>query len=326
MSLGIGEKDCSKKPEEIRCEHCGSLDLEEDFEGGEVVCNDCGLVESGKLLDPSGHSRYGEDAHNTKSTELGSNIGKGRGPRSIRRAAKRNKNRKSYLQELYVLVDEVVPEGRVRQAVKDLLKRYDEEEKILWRLRGKLRGEGSRLYRQKALVVGAIAAVTFAFMPNEAGVIRERWGIDHHDFLKSRKRFRNYIASNFGPTDRDGVRNQRKREILHNLARIRDILAERVGWDIASEVHEEALEELSEHYEPVSDDHDDLEGAIHNTKYGTKGSEIAAWEATLVAMVELGLGPSIRWLERRVAPTSGGNLTTRYVRRAAALSDGFEEE
>ena len=65
MSLGIGEKDCSEKPEDIWCEHCGSLDMEEDFEGGEVVCNDCGLVESGKLLDPSGHSRYGEDAHNT---------------------------------------------------------------------------------------------------------------------------------------------------------------------------------------------------------------------------------------------------------------------
>ena len=103
--------------------------------GWEVVRHDCGLVESGKLLDPSGHSKFGEDAHNTKSSELGSSIGKGRGPRSIRRAARKNKPKKSYLQQLYSLVDEVVPEGRIRDSVKDLLKRYDEDEKKLWRLR-----------------------------------------------------------------------------------------------------------------------------------------------------------------------------------------------
>ena len=69
-------------------------------------------------------------------------------------------------------------------------------------------------------MVGAIASPNIAFIPNEAGKIKERWGIDHIDFVKSRKRFRNYIASNFGPTDREGVRNQRRREILHNLGRI----------------------------------------------------------------------------------------------------------
>ena len=88
--MGIG-KESSRKPDEIRCECCGSNNLKEDYEVGEVVCNDCGLVDSGKLLDPAGHSRFGEDAHNTKSSELGSNIGKGRGPRSIRRTAKKNK-------------------------------------------------------------------------------------------------------------------------------------------------------------------------------------------------------------------------------------------
>ena len=323
--MGIG-KESSRKPDEISCECCGSNNLKEDYEVGEVVCNDCGLVDSDKLLDPAGHSRFGEDAHNTKSSELGSNIGKGRGPRSIRRTAKKNKPKKSYLQQLYSLVDEVVPEGRVRQAVKDLLKSYDEQVSTLWRLRGKLRGDGTPVYRQKTLVVGAIAALTLAFMPNEAGTIKERWGIDHIDFVKSRKRFRNYMASNFGPTDGEGVRNQRRREIMHNLGRIRDILSESVGWDLASAVYEEAIEELTEHYEPVSDEQEGPAGAVHNTKYGTKSSELAAWEATLVAMIELDLTGSMRWLESRVAPTSGGNLTSRYIRRAAALADGSEEE
>ena len=323
--MGVGKKG-GRKPDDIRCEFCGSSDLKEDYEVGEVVCNDCGLVESGKLLDPAGHSRFGEDAHNSKSSELGSSIGKGRGPRSIRRAARKIKPKKSYLQQLYSLVDEVVPEGRIRDSVKDLLKRYDEDEKKLWRLRGKLRGDGTPVYRQKTLVVGAIASLNIAFIPNEAGKIKERWGIDHIDFVKSRKRFRNYIASNFGPTDREGVRNQRRREILHNLGRIRDILAESVGWDMASAVYEEAIEELKEHFEPMTDDQEDPMGAIQNTKYGTKSSETAAWEATLVAMIELGVAGSMRWLERRVAPTSGGNLTSRYIRRAAALADGSEEE
>ena len=145
--------------------------------------------------------------------------------------------------------------------------------------------------------------------------------------MKSRKRFKKYIARLFGPTDKEGVRNQRKREILHNLSRIRDILAESVGWEVASFVYEEGLRELAEQFEPVTDDHVECVSPVHNTKYGTKSSEIAAWEATLIAMVELELGPStIRWLERRVVPTSGGNLTTRYVRLASALSDGCEEE
>ena len=74
--MGIGKKG-GRKPDDIRCEFCGSSDLKEDYEVGEVVCNDCGLVESGKLLDPSGHSKFGEDAHNTKSSEPGSSIGKG---------------------------------------------------------------------------------------------------------------------------------------------------------------------------------------------------------------------------------------------------------
>ena len=323
--MGIG-KEGSGKPDDIRCEFCGSSNMKEDYEIGEVVCSDCGLVETGKLLDPAGHSGFGEETHNTKSSELGSKIGKGRGPRSIRRAAKKNKPKKSYLQKLYSLVDEVVPEGRIRQAVKDLLRSYDDGEKKLWRLRGKLRGDGTPVYRQKTLVVGAVAALNVACMPNEAGAIKERWGIDHIDFVKSRKRFRNYVAGNFGLTDREGVRNQRKREILHNLGRIRDILAESVGWELASAVYEEAIEELAEHYEPVTDDQEEPIGAIHNTKYGTKSSEIAAWEAALVAMTEFGLAGSMRWLERRVAPTSGGNLTSRYIKRAAALASGSEEE
>ncbi len=323
--MGIGEKGSTIR-DDNRCEFCGSRNLKEDYDIGEVSCKDCGLVESGKLLDPAGHSGFGEDSHNTKSRELGSNIGKGMGARSIRRAAKKNEQNKSYLQKLYSLVDEVVPEGRVRQAVKDLLKSYDDREKKLWRLRGKLRGDGTPVYRQKTLVVGAIAALNVACMPNEAGAIKERWDIDHIDFVKSRKRFRNYVAGDFGPTDREGVRNQRKREILHNLGRIRDILAESVGWELASAVYEEAVEELAEHYEPVIDDQEEAVGAIQNTKYGTKSSEIAAWEAALVAMTELGLAGSMRWLERRVAPTSGGNLTTRYIKRAAALAGVSEEE
>ncbi len=187
--MGIG-KEGSGKPDDIRCEFCGSSNMKEDYEIGEVACSDCGLVESGKLLDSAGHSGFGEETHNTKSSELGSNIGKGRGPRSIRRATKKNKPKKSYLQKLYSLVDEVVPEGRIRQAVKDLLRSYDDGEKKLWRLRGKLRGDGTPVYRQKTLVVGAVAALNVACMPNESRAIKERWGIDHIDFVKSRKRFR----------------------------------------------------------------------------------------------------------------------------------------
>ena len=113
-------------------------------------------------------------------------------------------------------------------------------------------------------------------------------GIDHIDFVKSRKRFRNYIASIFGPTDREGVRNQRRREILHNLGRIRDILAESVGWDVASAVYEEAIEELKEHHEPMTDDQEDP-WVPFRIQVRDQGSEIAAWEATLVAMIEFGL-------------------------------------
>ena len=99
---------------------------------------------------------------------------------------------------------------------------------------------------------------------------------------------------------------------------------------MASAVYEEAIEELKEHHEPMTDDQEEPMGAIQNTKYGTKSSEIAAWEATLVAMIEFGLAGSMRWLERRglrpreeshhqVHQTS--SCTGRRLRRGVASRD-----
>lgn len=332
--MGQGENAKKEANEGCRCNNCGSENLFDDFEKGETVCDDCGFVDSTNKLDSSGHVRSNEGSHNSKSSELGSIIIGKDIPNSIRRASKKEgKKRKTYLQDLFAEVDNVVPEGRVRQAVKDLLRNYDEKEAILWRLRGKLSGGEGREYRIRVLVAGAIAAVTFTFMPNEGNEIRVRWGIGHNDFVKAKKRFKRHILKLIGPIDKEGALDRRKKEILHHLDKYRAFLEQRVGWEIATHLYEEALRELAEHDEPVLDD-DGGDGdisPIRNTKYGTKSSEVTAWEAILVAMLDQGMDRSlIQWLQSRVIPTSGGNVTKRslrkYARRAAALADGGEEE
>ena len=62
-----------------RCRFCGSMNLVQDSDRGELVCNDCGLVDSLENLDIDGHVRFGDGSHNSVSDELGSFIGEGRG-------------------------------------------------------------------------------------------------------------------------------------------------------------------------------------------------------------------------------------------------------
>ena len=122
---------------------------------------------------------------------------------------------------------------------------------------------------------------------------------------------------------------ERKQQLRFHLDRFRELLAERVGWEIATQVYEDALDELAENFEPVYDGEESPE-PIQSTKYGTKSSESAAWEAFLVSMVDLGMGPEvIRWLLGRAVPSSAGNVTRAYSKEAtrrAALSCGSEEE
>ena len=49
-----------------KCSECGCRDMDEDEARGELVCNECGLVQEDKAIDinhPQG--RVGEGAHNT---------------------------------------------------------------------------------------------------------------------------------------------------------------------------------------------------------------------------------------------------------------------
>ena len=326
--MGIGKNPDKGVSDNFRCENCNSENLVVDHKRGENLCDDCGLVHSTNL-DSSGHVRSGENSHNSRTNELGTNIDDRGAPNSVRRANKKErKKREVYLEDLFSIVDQVIPEGRVRQAVKDLLKSFDDETK-LWRLRGKLHGEGGKEYRKRALVVGAIIAVGYNLLPNEGNVIARRWEIDHKDLVKTRKMFRKHLSKLCGPIDKEGAMAKRKEEILNNLERYRDLLAENVGWNRSASVYNEALRELVDQYELIMDGEDDdgCSSPIQNTKYGSKGPEVTAWEAFLVAMVEEEMGASlIRWLERRAAPTAGGNLTKSYARRAAVLADGGEEE
>jgi hypothetical protein len=144
--------------------------------------------------------------------------------------------------------------------------------------------------------------------------------------------FRRFILKGCTALDKELLRRQRRDELVFHLGRYREILAERVGWEIATQVFEEAMEDLAENLEPVQDEVDDNSMShIQSTKYGTKSSEGASWEAILVAMLGFGMGSEIiRWLESRAVPSSGGNVTKAYSKEAnnigLALADGVEEE
>jgi hypothetical protein len=116
-----------------KCTECGSRDLEEDEVRGELVCNECGLVQEDKAIDtthPQG--RVGEGAHNTAlrndvgGNKLGSvidrkealKVGKGNLSRtSIRAHAAKNQRAKEVLREIARLTDST----HTREAAKALL-------------------------------------------------------------------------------------------------------------------------------------------------------------------------------------------------------------
>tara|TARA_B100001996_G_scaffold168980_1_gene128841 strand:- start:4158 stop:5153 length:996 start_codon:yes stop_codon:yes gene_type:complete len=316
-----------------KCRFCGTANLVQDSDRGELVCNDCGLVDSLENLDIAGHVRLGEGSHNSVSSELGSFIGEGRGvSQGIKRASKMSHKKPSYLQRLFSIVDDVVPEGRMRQNVKELMRDFNEKEALLWRKRRKLRGGNGTLYRMRVIVAGALSALNSRMQHNGAKVIARRWGIEHKDLINSTTMFRRFILKGCTALDKELLRRQRRDELVFHLGRYRELLAERVGWEIATQVFEEAMEDLAKNMEPVQDEADDNSMShIQSTKYGTKSSEGASWEAILVAMLGFGMGSEIiRWLESRAVPSSGGNVTKAYSKEAnnigLALADGVEEE
>ena len=312
-----------------RCENCKSHDIYRINSTGEFVCEDCGLVHSVDLKVDSNEVA----SHNTKASRLGSEIYTKSAPREIRRAIKATRKRPSYLERLKSMVEDVVPEGRIRGSVKDLLEEFNELDSELWRKRRKLHGGNCATYRMRVLVAGALAALFSGMERNEANTIARGWKIHHMDLLYSRTMFRRFLLRGCRTQNIEDLRKQRKRELLFHLERYRDFLAERLGWQIASHIFEAALEELSSNFEPVLED-EDSEGdevTIQSTKYGTRSSEYAAWSSVLVAILDYGMSSEIiRWLEKRAAPSSGGNIARDFSRRAnartAALSDGFEEE
>ncbi len=327
------ERENNAPDDSPKCKFCESENLVQDSRRGELVCNECGLVDSLENLDVSGHVKFGDGSHNSVSEELGSYIGDGRDvPSKIRRAAKLNQRKPQYLQRLFSIVDEVLPEGRMRQDVKDLMKDYNEKEALLWRKRRKLRGGKGTLYRMRVLVSGALSALNSRMHHNGAKVIARKWEIEHKDLVNSTTMFRRFILKGCVGLDKEFLRRQRREELEFHLRRFREILAERVGWEVATQVFEEAIEDLSINLEPVQDESDnDSISHIQSTKYGTKSSESASWEAILVAMLRFGMGSEIiRWLENRAVPSSGGNVTKAYSKEAnsmrLALSDGVEEE
>ena len=312
-----------------RCRNCGSNNMVQDVDRGEVLCDDCGVIDHLDNLDISGHVRFGDGSQNSEAKDLGSTFNTREASKGVRAANKRSQKGALYMQELFELVDEVVPEGRMRDGVKDLLKSYDENDSFLWRKRRKLNGGKDPLYRKKVLVAGALAALHKSKQHNQANVIALRWDINHKDLVFSTTTFRRFMLRDFTTPNKEDILRERKEQLYFHLEKYREILAERVGWQIANQVLEGALDELAENFEPVYDS-EDSEEPIQSTKYGTKSSESAAWESFMKSMMELGMGADmIGWLHSRAAPSSVGNLTREYTKEAkrrAALSDGSEEE
>ena len=316
-------------PRRVRCENCKSHDISRIDSTGEFVCEDCGMVHSIDLKADSNEVI----SHNTKAKRLGSEISRKSASRGIRRAIKTTRKRPSYLERLKAMVEDVVPAGRIRDSVKDLLEDYNDQDSELWRKRRKLHGGKDAIYRMRVLVSGALSALFSEMEHNEANTIAREWNIQHKDLLYSRTMFRRFLLRECRTPNIEDLRKQRKRELLFHLERYRDFLAERVGWEVASHIFEAALEELGSNFEPVLDDEESqARGAtIQSTKYGTRSSEYASWSSVLVAILDYGMSSEIiRWLEKRAAPSSGGNIARDFSRRAnartAALSDGFEEE
>lgn len=312
----------------LRCENCGSINLVQDVVRGEIVCDDCGVVDHLDNLDIAGHVRFGEGSQNSIARGLGSTFNGRKAPREVSRANKRSQKGTSYLDDLNSIIDDVVPEGRMRVEVKDLLRKYDENDSVLWRKRKKLHGGSDTIYRMRVLVAGALAALRRNLQHNQANVIAQRWEVDRKDLNYSTTMFRRFMLKGCTTPNKEEVLRERRGQLYFHLERFREILAERVGWEIATQVLEDALDELAENFEPVHDE-GDVEEPIQSTKYGTKSSESAAWESFLVAMVGFGMGPeAITWLHGRAAPSSAGNITRAYSResRYAALSGGSEEE
>ena len=314
-----------------RCRNCGSNNMVQDVDRGEVLCDDCGVIDHLDNLDSSGHVRFGDGSQNSVAKKLGSTLnGKG-ASKEVSWANKLSQESTIYLEELFDIVDDVVPEGRMRDEVKDLLKSYDKNDSLLWRKRKKLHGGRDKIYKMRVFVVGALAALRRSMRHNQANEIALRWGVVRNDLNYSTTMFRRYMlkANRCTTPNKREIQRERKAQLYFYLERFREILAERVGWEVAKQVLEGALEELSENYEPVYDN-EDSEEPIQSTKYGTKSSESASWEAFLVSMVDLGMGPEvIRWLLGRAVPSSAGNVTRAYSKEAirrAALSGGSEEE
>jgi hypothetical protein len=291
----------------------------QDVDRGEVLCDDCGVIDHLDNLDSSGHVRFGDGSQNSVAKKLGSTLNGKRASKEVSWANKLSQESTIYLEELFDIV------------VKDLLKSYDKNDSLLWRKRKKLHGGRDKIYKMRVFVVGALAALRRSMRHNQANEIALRWGVDRNDLNYSTTMFRRYMlkASRCTTPNKREIQGERKAQLYFYLERFREILAERVGWEVAKQVLEGALEELSENYEPVYDN-EDSEEPIQSTKYGTKSSESASWEAFLVSMVDLGMGPEvIRWLLGRAVPSSAGNVTRAYSKEAirrAALSGGSEEE
>ena len=53
-----------------KCKNCGSMNLVQDEVRGEIVCDDCGVIDHLDNLDSSGHVRFGDGSQNSMAKRL----------------------------------------------------------------------------------------------------------------------------------------------------------------------------------------------------------------------------------------------------------------
>ena len=85
------------------------------------------------MLDQAGSASYWSESHNTpRPTPVQSST---RGMSWERKVSKKARKRPSFIEQLDILVDQAIPKGRIRETVKDFLRRYNKEDSLFWRKR-----------------------------------------------------------------------------------------------------------------------------------------------------------------------------------------------
>ena len=328
MGLRPNNDNENDDDDERKCDNCGCNRLNVDNRRGEVSCVDCGfIVEGDHLAQDGAEISRGEQTQNTPARQLGSERVRGEGTtaRRLRRAeAKATRKRPSFLEETLWILDRTVDGERTKAEAKELLKGFDEEESSLAKKRRKLLGAkgkskaGVRAYKQQLFAAAALKALNDEGRSNQAPQIAQRWGLRHSDLVWASTMLAKFLSRNC--PDEDGA-SRTRRLLLFRLRGIRDILAERVGWEAANEAFEGAVEELKSEGEPMDPESESLaDGGVGD--YCNMPHHVAAWKAMVVSMTTMGIRAEIiRWLRQRVPLTSTQNFTQRHSRAMAIAEE-----